>query len=381
MDSISFNDGYAVFDKGEYTYQCVLNDFHNSEFIGIMTYNISPKKDSILLKKLRSACLNGANAVIITNIPKRFPNYYAPKYALVAKDMIDLYKRQLNPHDYGMRLSPYFADHHHAKIVMTDNIVYWGSSNYSDESAENFECGTISTDRDLIHYLKHTLFPDIQSKSISYYKYNFAVAIANLKRMIPACKSACHTLFEAAFEPWSDYDTNFEEKWSYRTTDSGLTISFLRGFISQFAGYGDALDVIDDILDEYIDLPKYPEQVEMLGNLFEDYKQSFTKFNNSISSLFIRLEDVARYNVSDVACRKITEDYGMEAYDEELNYYAEKATNEAAEEYGELIKDAEQTVRDALDSLTSMIQYFKELYANLHQLLEINSEIDNTGVI
>lgn len=380
MKSISINDSRAVFGKNEYTYQCVLDDFKNAKFIGIMTFNISPKADSHLLKFLKDACVNGTNAVIITNIPKRFPSYFKPQYAVAAKDMIDLYKQQLNPHDYGMRLSPYFTFHNHAKVVMTNNIIYWGSSNFSDESYGNIECGTISTDRELIKYLKDSLFPDFQNKSVPYYKYNFAMAIANLEGLIPACKVARQNLFDAAFEPWADYDTNFEEKWIYRTTDSGVTVSFLRGFIEFFSRFDDALNVIDDIIDEYWELDELPDQVEVLKGLFEGYKCAYDSFNEIISSLFEELEQMAQYDVSNEACRKIIDDYGMEAYDEKFDYYAEKAMNESAEEYEELIENSEQVVRDALDSLDSMIRYFEQLNTSLHQMLEVNSKIDNTGV-
>lgn len=380
IKSISISDSRAVFGKNEYTYQCVLDDFNNTEFIGVMTFNISPKADSCLLKALKDACMNGANAVIITNIPKRFPSYWKPEYAIAAKDMIDLYKRQLNPLDYGMRLSPHFTFHNHAKIVMTDNIIYWGSSNFSDESSGNLECGTISTDKELIKFLKGSLFPEVQSKSVPYYKYNFAVAIANLQSLIPACKAARQSLFDAAFEPWADYDTNFEEVWIYRTTDSGVTTRFLREFIEFFSQFDDALNVIDDIIDEYWELDELPDQVVMLKSLFEEYKYTYDSFNDTISSLFNDLEPMAQYNVSDEACKKIINDYGMEAYDEKLDYYAEKAMNEAAAEYGELIETSEQTVRNALESLDSIIQYFEQLNTSLHQLLEINSKIDNTGL-
>ena len=380
MQSISISDSRAVFGKNECTYQCVLDDFKNAKFIGIMTYNISPKADSKLLKSLKEACMNGTNAVIITNIPKRFPLYFGTRYAIAAKDMINLYKRQLNPHDYGMRLNPYFTFHNHAKVVMTDNIVYWGSGNFSDESSGNFECGTISTDRELIKYLKDSLFPDVQSKSVSYYKYNFAEAIANLESLILACRTARQSLFDAAFEPWADYDTNFEEKWLYRKTDSGVTVKFLREFTSFFSQFDDALNVIDDIIDEYWELDELPDQVEVLKGLLVEYKRTYDSFNDTISSLFEDLEQMAQYDVSDEACRKIVNDYGMEAYDEEFDYYAEKAMNEAAEEYEELIESSEQTVRDALDNLDSMVWYFEQLKTSLYQLLEVNSKIDNTGV-
>lgn len=338
MKSVSINDGRAVFGKNEYTYQCVLDDFKNAKFIGIMTFNISPKKDSHLLKALKDACMSGTNASIITNIPKRFPSYYAPQYAIAAKDMIDLYKRQLNPPDFGMRLNPYFTFRNHAKIIMTDNIVYWGSSNFSDESSGNFECGTISTDKALIGYLKDSLFPYVEGRSVPYYKYNFAVAIANLESLIPACKSARQSLFDAAFEPWADYDTNFEEKWLYRTTDSGVTIKYLREFVEFFSQFEDALNVIDDIVDEYWEPDELPEQVETLKNLYDEYKRTYDSFLDTISSLFGNLEQMARYDVSDEASRKVTDDYGMEAFDEQFDYYVEKAMNEAAEEYEELIR-------------------------------------------
>ena len=137
MDSFIIKDSQAVFGKDEYLYQSILDDFKKSKFIGIMTFNISSKKDSKLLTYLKEACTNGTNATIITNIPKRFPQYFGNKYALAAKNMIDLYKQQLNPVDYGMRLEPYFTFKNHSKIIMTDNIIYWGSSNFSDESCEN----------------------------------------------------------------------------------------------------------------------------------------------------------------------------------------------------------------------------------------------------
>ena len=93
MNVFPVNDSRAVFGKNESLYQCVLDDFKNAKFIGILTYNISPKLDSLLLETLKNACLNGTNAIIVTNIPKRFPSYFKEQYALAAKDMIDLYVR------------------------------------------------------------------------------------------------------------------------------------------------------------------------------------------------------------------------------------------------------------------------------------------------
>ena len=49
-------------------------------------------------------------------------------------------------------------------------------------------------------------------------------------------------------------------------------------------------------------------------------------------------------------------------------------------EYSSLIEEAEPTIRDALESLDSMVASFQQLYDNLLQLLVINPRIDNTGV-
>lgn len=380
LENIPINASCAVFGKDECIYQCVLDDFINSKFIGIMTFNISPKTDSCLLSALKSACLNEAEAIIITNIPKRFPSYSSVQYASAAKQMINKYKQQLNPRDYGMRLNPYFSFQNHGKIVMTDNIIYWGSSNFSDESSRNFECGTISTDAELIQYVKGTLFPSVQNRSVPYYEYNFAIAIANLESLIPACQEAQDSLFEAAYEPWSDHDTNIEERWIYRTTDSGITVDFLRNFMQFFSQFDDALRIIDSIIDEYAECEELPAKVKILKDRFDEYRHTYDSFYETISSLFRDLEQMAQYDVSSEACNIISDDYGMEAYDEKLDYYAQRAFDQASEKYEELIRDSEPTVCAALDSLGSMIRYFNQLQSDLYKLLETDSRIDNTGI-
>ena len=137
--------------------------------------------------------------------------------------------------------------------------------------------------------------------------------------------------------------------------------------------------MIDDIIKEYQGLDELPNQVVVLQGISEEYKETYCKFSDSILTLFEGLESVASYDVSDKACEMIYDDYGMEAYDEYLDYYAEKAVSRASEEYEKLITESEGTVREALKCLDSMIHYFEELDAKLRQLLEVNPIIDNTG--
>lgn len=75
MDEFKLNDGKLVIGKNEFTYQEVLDSFPSSTFIGVITYNVGSRQ-SVLLDKLREACDNGSNVVLVTNIPKRYNNYF-----------------------------------------------------------------------------------------------------------------------------------------------------------------------------------------------------------------------------------------------------------------------------------------------------------------
>ncbi len=138
--------------------------------------------------------------------------------------------------------------------------------------------------------------------------------------------------------------------------------------------------MIDSIIDDYCECDELPEEVEMLQDLFEEYKKLFEDFLEDITALFEELEQMAGYDMSYETCRKVSDEYGMEAFDENLDYYLEKAMDEANGEYSSLIEEAESTVRDALESLDSMVSSFQQLYDNLLQLLVINPGIDNTKV-
>lgn len=48
MTTINFQNGEAIFGKGEFTYKKILEDFKNSSFIGVVTFNISAKENDLL---------------------------------------------------------------------------------------------------------------------------------------------------------------------------------------------------------------------------------------------------------------------------------------------------------------------------------------------
>lgn len=94
LEALSVTNGEVIFGKGEYIYKRVIDDFTNANYMGILTFNIS-KTNMLLLDELSKACKNGANAVVVTNIPQRFLTYFGQKYESSAKTMIDIYKQQI----------------------------------------------------------------------------------------------------------------------------------------------------------------------------------------------------------------------------------------------------------------------------------------------
>ena len=70
------------------------------------------------------------------------------------------------PEKTAEKAEVYFCFSNHAKIVMTNNIAYIGLSNFSEESADNFESGFISKDADFIEFLEEEIFPWIMPSVI-----------------------------------------------------------------------------------------------------------------------------------------------------------------------------------------------------------------------
>lgn len=81
---------------------------------------------------------------------------------------------------------------------MTDSIVYVGSANYSEESANNTEFGFLSEDKEFIEFINMDVLPDIQSLAIPYYEYDYTavlleanVALAAVHNIKTSCLKKC----------------------------------------------------------------------------------------------------------------------------------------------------------------------------------------------
>lgn len=178
----SMSDAKFVYSKNELGYAEVLDDFITAEEIIIVTYNISEKQTQ-LINALKSAAEN-TEISIFTNIPSRWDKYFGgfeSQYRLNARKKINVYLAKLNPEGIGEKVNVFFNFENHGKIVMTNNLVYIGSSNYSEESGNNIEFGVISRDTGLIKHLKDEIVNELKETSVDYYEYDYLPLILETK--------------------------------------------------------------------------------------------------------------------------------------------------------------------------------------------------------
>lgn len=378
MKTLEYKTGEMVIGRGDYVYKKAIESFENSNYIGIVTYNISTKESSTeLLHALKVACTRGARVTLITNIPKRFPGYFSKWYADSAKNVIDKYLELLKPENFGPKMSVFFHFKNHAKIIVTDSLVYFGSGNYSDESKGNIECGTISTDINLINYVKNTIIPKISEKSLPYYdfEYNVVSAIFSLREILLFCEEYREKIFEAAFLPRCEYEEDVKKLWVYDSENTGITIEMLQRFIDDFEKFEDALRIIWTIVEE---AEEENDEISELRTIYKAYVDSYKQMRDQIDWFVEDTTPMASYNPDTEACRILTEKYGMESFDEDLDFYMDLAMNESQEEYSGLVASAGPTIQEILQELDSMYDYFQQMLKALEKFLWVNKKIDNT---
>lgn len=196
-------DAEFIMSKDELTYSAVIEGFKNASQIHILTYNISKDKN-VLLKVLRD-CEEDTEICIVSNIPGRWESYFGKTYADKAKRNISLYKSKLSPQKIAEKAEVYFCFSNHAKIIMTDNIAYVGSSNFSEESADNFESGFISRDVDFIEFLQEEVFPWIIDSSSEYKTDEELLFLETAIRKSIAMFEAMHEEYYQMFYLLSDH--------------------------------------------------------------------------------------------------------------------------------------------------------------------------------
>lgn len=129
-----FND---VGNSEGYLYQEVLDDFKNAKNIYIATFGLGCKMD--LIEKI-AECEDSEISLIVDL--STYNKNTKEKIKLI-NDVFDKFSAK-----WSKNINLFFNKDNHVKIVGTDNIMYFGSQNYTVASKSNYEIGTIVKDKD-----------------------------------------------------------------------------------------------------------------------------------------------------------------------------------------------------------------------------------------
>lgn len=365
----AFSNGKFVCSKEEFCYKEVVEDFTHAKRIGIITYNISTKDKDFLLKQLEQVD-SECKIEIITNIPNRFETYYNSRlghtYKEKARTNINTYLKKLNPENYDVKIETYFNFDNHMKIIVTDNVAYIGSANYSNESENNFEAGTITKDKEFIKYLFKEFFEEIKEESTPYYYNEYSELKIGLLRYINMVES------HAEYFKYSFIELDPEGVECFSVEDTRYSL--------------EDLDELQFILDEWNGLEALIDNMDSEIENKEDEILEIRNIYESIDTSFLReiLDDSTFYEYAESDSQKLFEQqfekYSLEAYDEYLDHYTEKALEDVQEIIGELGSNSLALIKSSISKFEKYIDDLEDFMGKVDDLSEemVDERIDNT---
>lgn len=369
---LNFEKGEFVYREEGLNYQEVLDDFKNAEKIRIITYNISKKEKGDELISLLRDLPDATDVQIITNIPSRFNEYYNSRAGeamrTAFKKNCDIYLKKLNPLNFSASVSTSFNFSNHAKIIGTENLVYIGSANYSDESKFNIETGILIRDKEFIDSLFEEFFESVKEDSVPYFDDDYNTLRLFAVSMETKFKIHLQKLQEEVFydnkitgmRGLSDY-TSLERDDLYKL---GADIDELLGLST----------LIENTYSEEDE--EYNESIEAILNDIEDFRLDWMiQFVMEDSDFF----NYVRFDMDDKV-NECLEEYSAEAYDEYLEEYVDRAMNDAQEIWSDMIAELEPESLEFIDEMKKVVSKLEEIHERLMELAgtRISPNIDNS---
>lgn len=364
-------DAEFVMSKDSFGYQKVLDDIPNADEIIIVTYNISTKSD-YLMNKLKSVKDN-CKITIVTNIPNRW-NYYFNEYARnTARRNISIYVNKLSPELNQNLHSTFFDFSNHSKIIMTNNVAYIGSQNFSDESANNTEMGVLTTDSDFIRYVKNVVVPEIISESTPHLNREY-LDVLLLGNLLLGSLATTYEDFMYQTHQYSD-DHSREGIYIFNSSVCNFTQQRLDSIFLLLESIINNCETISDILETDILADEF-----QVGELIEGFNAIVVLARVTMEiTENDTLTDLAKYDPESDLQTSLEEDYGMNAYDEYLDEIIENLSQRAngrLSDYADEAYDDISALSSNLKSLHSMYEIELSHVNNFWE--EIFRKIDNT---
>lgn len=265
------SDAKFIYSKKELGYQEVLDDFKNAEEIIIVTFNISEKQSHLIEKLVKTS--SETKISIYTNIPSCWDTYYGDRFKNIAKKKIDVYLSKLRPDSIGEKAKVFFNFDNHGKIIMTNNVVYVGSANYSEESKNNIEFGIISRDLDFITFLKEEITKELEESSTPYFEYDYLPLLLEVKMHLSNLFALKEELFDQVYTYYDDLDG---EGYYYNDTEDRLSQVTIDNILCElntcselFGKIYDAANQLTEDMDSLDKLDECYENLKTLENTFE----------------------------------------------------------------------------------------------------------------
>ncbi|QWI78333.1 hypothetical protein JG486_30150 (plasmid) [Bacillus mycoides] len=362
MITIPNVNGELILSKDENGYAEVIEDFPNASFITIITYNISSNSND-LLDKLHSLS-NDKEVTVITQIPNRWNNYYNLAVKKKALTQMEQYCSSLDPDKFSCHLSTYFNQENHAKIIMTENIAYIGSQNFSDGSQNNFESGIIIRDPNVISQIQENMVKAILDASTPYSSSFYFLHQETLIYSLQECKRIV-----------KEFEGNL--------------------FIVAEVGPGlDDVEVLSDNaslkIEDWEDIVLYHEDVFSIVENIEshdgttlDLATALTFSELKIKLAVIQMELAALANFNPDVLEFAEEDYRYSSGEpEELEIALQKASNAIADQHSNIMHKMHYKQNEIKESLQHIPSLLEQLITSLKEYkFYTNSEaINNTGL-
>lgn len=360
-----------VYSKNELGYQEVLDNFEKASEITIITYNISEKKNSLIsaLRKVGDHCVVN----VITNIPSRWERYYGDTFRDKARQKINLYLSKLSPESLGINSAVFFDFSNHGKIIMTDCIVYVGSANYTEDSANNTEFGFVSRDKDFIDYINSEVLPDVQAGAIPYYEYDYTALLLEASMAVSAIYNIKNELYEEVYRLHDDVDG---EWYYYVEHEANLTVTTLDKVVRIVS---EACNVASNIYDAIDAITNSDEdEIITVNDVYEELLDLYSRIEEIRS--FDTLIELSEFNSEEYINQLLQEEYAMEAYEDNLENCIESASSEAMNVVWDLTQAAKEDIDELIEEVEKFCEIFSSLTENLQarKIKKISPKIDNT---
>lgn len=360
-----------VLTKDEMGYQEVLSSFKSSSYINILTFNISSRQDNLL--ELIEEIKSPKPVRIITNIPHRYEQYFSVKAREQARRNIKIYIKKLLPSKFEAQIIPFFNFNNHAKIISTDKIAYVGSANYSDESKNNYESGFIIYDSKFCNYLNNKIFPLLISDSEPYLNNVFFekhILALNIFSRLELTYEDFFCNYNGFLYP-REHDNKLMQQFQWMEFNIGINnLEILENLIYEI---DEVFNSVDDLYDEQHGDNKN-EEIQYLQNYINvqqlDNIRRLINYESNIYKLCI-------FNYQKY-CDSYLEEYSWDAYEEKLDYYAQRSSELALEKFEELVYGASDDIWELKKNMDNLKERMLGYIKGLGEIGEINKNIDNT---